>query len=96
MNGTVLARKQESAQNIIDSQQRKGLNLKEIVLLGNDNEESTILQHLCNSSKYKVKKAKTLKKAEKIIGSLNPDFVLCAGKISVDAEGNYFLDLGSA
>lgn len=67
--------------------------MKEIVLLGNDQEESTVLKHLHNSSKYKVKRAQTLKKAEKIISSLNPDFVLCAGRINVDEEGKYILEI---
>jgi DNA-binding response OmpR family regulator len=67
--------------------------LKEIVLVGNDKEESIVLKHLHNSSKFKVKKARTLEKAEKIIASINPDFVLCAGKINIDEEGNYVLEI---
>ena len=67
--------------------------MKEIVLVGNDREESPVLKHLHNSSKFKVKKASTFKKAEKIIASLNPDFVLCAGRINIDEEGNYVLEI---
>ena len=67
--------------------------MKEIVLVGNDREESTILKYLHNSPKFKVRKARTLKKAEKIIASLNPDFVLCAGRINIDEEGNYVLEI---
>ncbi len=94
MNGTVLAKKKESTQTSFDfTPKRKGLNLKEILLVGNDREESTVLKHLQNSSKFKIKRARTFKKAEKIIASLNPDFVLCAGKINIDEEGNYVLEI---
>jgi len=67
--------------------------LKKIVLVGNEREESPLLKHLHNSSKYKIRKAKSLENAEKIIGTLNPDFVLCAGKININEEGNYFLEI---
>ena len=67
--------------------------MKKIVLVGNDKEESPVLKHLHNSSKYKIKKAKNLEKAEKLIENLNPDFVLCAGKINIDEEGNYVLEI---
>ena len=77
----------------LTSHQTKGLNLKKIVLVGNGREESTVLKHLHNSSKYKIRKAKSLEKAEKIIENLNPDFVLCAGKINIDEEGNYVLQI---
>lgn len=71
----------------------KELNLKEIVLVGNDSESSSVLKHIFNSSKYKIRKAKNFKKADKIISALNPDFVLCAGKITVDKEGQYVLKI---
>ena len=94
MNGTVLAKKKESTQTSFDfTSNGKGLNLKEIVLVGADKEESPVLTYLHNPSKFKVKKARTLKKAAKIIASLNPDFVLCAGKINIDEEGNYVLEI---
>ena len=67
--------------------------MKQIVLVGNDREESTVLKHLRNSSKYKIKKAESLEIAEEIIGDLNPDFVLCSGKINIDEEGNYILEI---
>lgn len=67
--------------------------MKDILLVGNDSEETTVLKHLHNSTKYKVKKTKSLKEAEKIIGSLNPDFVLCAGRINIDKEGKYVLEI---
>ncbi len=67
--------------------------MKKIVLVGNNKEESPLLKHLHNSSKYKIRKAKSLEKAEKIIENLNPDFVLCAGKINIDEEGNYVLQI---
>lgn len=67
--------------------------MKKIVLVGNDREESTVLKHLQSSSKYEIRKAKSLEKAEKIIGTLNPDFVLCSGKLNIDEEGNYVLEI---
>lgn len=67
--------------------------MKEIVFVGSDKEGSSILKLLHNSSKYKVKKAKNLKKAAQIIDSHNPDFVLCAGTIQVDKNGKYVLEI---
>ncbi|MFQ5676008.1 MAG: hypothetical protein ACE5G1_08945 [bacterium] len=67
--------------------------MKNIVLVGNDRNPSSVLKHIFSSSKYKIRKVKNFKNAEKIIGTLNPDFFLCAGKITVDKEGHYVLKI---
>jgi DNA-binding response OmpR family regulator len=67
--------------------------VKEIVIVGNEDEKNTLLETLTKSPKYKVKKAKSWKEAQRLIKKLNPDFVLCLGKIDKNAEGKYFLEI---
>lgn len=61
------------------------------MLLGNHLEES--LKFLLNATKYKIKQTNDLEEAAKAIVQLDPDFVLCSGKINIDAEGNYFIEI---
>lgn len=65
--------------------------MKEIVLLGTHLEKS--LKFLSNATKYKIKQTDDLEEAAKAIVQLDPDFVLCSGKINVDGDGNYFIEI---
>lgn len=67
--------------------------MKDIVFLGNLDRENSILKKILNSTKYKVKKTQNVYEAEKLINRLNPDFVLCSGKIRINSEGKYFIEI---
>lgn len=43
--------------------------------------------------KFKIKKTKNLKIVDEIISTSKPDFVLCAGKIKMNEEGRYYLEI---
>ncbi|MFQ5603661.1 MAG: hypothetical protein ACE5HS_10375 [bacterium] len=67
--------------------------MKEILLVGNQSPENSILKYVTNPTKFKVKKTTNLQRAQKILEKTSPDFVLCLGKIKVTAQGKYFLEI---
>jgi hypothetical protein len=73
-------------------QQFEGRNLKEIILLGKAR-KSTFMDYITNSSKFKIRRLNKIEAANKVIDKTNPDFVLCSGRIRVDADGNYYLEI---
>jgi len=67
--------------------------MKEILIVGSDEAIGLALTHRMKSRGYKIKKARNFLKAIKILKRSSPDFVLCAGRISVDKEGQYAIEL---
>ena len=65
--------------------------MKQILLIGNDSDGMSILKKL--NPKFKIKKTKNLKIVDEIISTSKPDFVLCAGKIKMNEEGRYYLEI---
>jgi hypothetical protein len=67
--------------------------LKEIVLLSDDNFDSTVLKSIKHSPNYNIKKTKNPEEIPKILQKLKPDFILFSGKIKINAEGKYYLEI---
>ena len=70
----------------------EGRELKEIILLGKAR-KSTFMDYITNSCKFKIRRLKKIEEANKVIDKANPDFVLCSGRIKMDADGKYYLEI---
>ena len=51
------------------------------------------MNYLTRSPKFKINTLDEIDAADRLINKKNPDFVLCSGRIRVDEEGNYYLEI---
>ncbi|HDI52369.1 hypothetical protein DRP98_06375 [candidate division KSB1 bacterium] len=66
--------------------------MKEVLILGNEEAICYDLTQRMHSHGFKVRRTKNLRKAWRILKDSSPDFVICAGKIGLDAEGSYYIE----
>ena len=66
--------------------------MKEIILLGKL-QNTTFMNYLTRSPKFKINTLDEIDTADRVINKKNPDFVLCSGRIRIDEEGNYYLEI---
>lgn len=67
--------------------------MKKILLVGDHVEKNSVLSDISKLEDYKIKKTKSMNKVLGLLKKYSPDFVICAGKIKVNASGKYFLEL---
>ncbi len=67
--------------------------MKKILLLGQQKDLGKRLSQRMNLRGFSIKEMPNLKKALRSLKTSSPDFVLCTGKIQIDSEGNYYLEL---
>ena len=67
--------------------------MKKILLLGHQKDLEEGLSQRLNMRGFSIKEMPNLKKALRSLKSSSPDFVLCTGKIQIDSDGNYYLEL---
>ena len=67
--------------------------MKKILLLGKEKDLGDGLTRRMNAKGYSIREAKNLHKALRLLKRNAPDFVLCTGKIKIDSEGKYYLEM---
>ena len=67
--------------------------MKKIVVIGSKKSLGDRLSHRMNTQGYSIKHTQDVGKLGRILKAVSPDFVLCAGTIGIDADGNYYLEL---
>ena len=67
--------------------------MKKIVILGAKTSLGDRLSHRINKRGYHIKHTQDIGKLEGMLKATSPDFVLCAGTIRIDSDGNYYLEL---
>lgn len=63
-----------------------------IILLGEHISDDSVLYKIKNSPKFNIQQIKP-KNIQKLKKEKNVDFVMCAGKIQVNSDGEYFIEL---
>ncbi len=66
--------------------------LTNIILLGEGIKDDSVLNKIRNSPRFHIKHIKP-KNFRKIKKTKNADFVMCSGKIKVNSDGEYFIEL---
>jgi hypothetical protein len=64
--------------------------MTEIILLGRDTGSSP-LKRIMKSPAYKITRTKNADDTQAAIDEINPDFVLCSGRIELTEHGKYVL-----
>ena len=67
--------------------------MKRIVLLGKDKNFGQRLKAKIKKKGYSVKQIENLEKLNNLLKTVSPEYVVCSGKIKIDSEGNYYLEL---
>lgn len=67
--------------------------MKKVLLLGQKNDLGERLTRRMNCRGYSIKATDDLTKLKRILKTGSPDFVLCTGKIRINNEGQYYLEL---
>jgi len=67
--------------------------VKEILLIGDDLKENSLIDDLINQGSYRIRRANSPLKALKLLKQNSPDFLMCTGKIRETIDGKYFLEL---
>lgn len=67
--------------------------MKKIWLLGRREGLSTGLSRRMSMRGYSVRQIQDVKELKKLLRNNSPDFVLCTGRIQIDDNGNYYLEM---
>lgn len=67
--------------------------MKNILLVGDYVDKNSALSEITKLHNYKIRKIKNMNKAIGVLKKYSPDFVICAGKIKLNANGKYVLEL---
>lgn len=67
--------------------------MKEILLVGNEEGSKSTLEKLVGTTKFKILHVRTAGKALRFLRKKQPDYIVCAGTIRRNDDGNYVLDV---
>ena len=67
--------------------------MKEILLIGDNAKESSVIDDLTNHGDFKIRRTDSPATALKLLKKISPDYLMCTGKIRVTIDGKYFLEL---
>ncbi len=72
--------------------ERESAESKSILLLGPDGEENETLKALEENPEFRLTRTSNPGKAARLVKKLEPDFVLCFGRIVQTPDGNFVLE----
>ena len=67
--------------------------MKEILLIGDNHKDDSIMDDIINHGSFKIRKASSPLKALKLLKRTSPDYLVCTGKIRETIDGKYFVEL---
>ncbi len=67
--------------------------MKKVLVLGSNQDLDQTLTRNMKTHGYKVRCTRNMKKAKKFKEEQNPDFILLTGRIGVNQDGTFFIEL---
>jgi len=67
--------------------------MKNVLVLGNNHDLDQSLARNMENKGYKVRCTRNMKKAKKLKEEQNPNFILITGRIGINQDGTFFIEL---